>query len=312
MLTETKVNAPESWQSNFARWLRLGRGNLTVMGYISDLQLLNKWHIEKTGRDFEPALLDGELVQDYRDWSLRIKKIAPATWNRRRISLTSLAKWALEEGIITNDPLKFINRAKEMPQAPHWIDDAAFLKLMARVNEKIFTAKTDSGKRRAVRNAALISILVFAGLRESEAAALTRRDIQISSQRSTVVVRLGKGEKYRAIPLSKEACGYIEPWLQICGEKLFDLTGRGIQKLVNRVGEEAGIGRIHPHQLRHTAAKRMLNAGAEISVIQKILGHENISTTARYLTPSYEDMAEAVEKISQKPLPGTETWGGRS
>lgn len=305
-----KVKAPQSWQAKYASWLRIGRAGTTVTAYLSDLQFLNRWHLKEKGKNFEPELLSSQLANDYRDWSLRVNQASPATWNRRKVALSSLAMWANEEGIITNDPIKSIRGAKEVPQAPHWIMDVDFNKLMAKVEEGLASAKTESGKRRAMRNAALISILVFAGLRESESAALANRDIQITPQRSTVVVRLGKGEKYRVVPLNKEACRHIEPWLEICGERPFDLTASGIQKLVNRIGKAAGIGHLYPHQLRHTTAKRMLDSGVSISMIQKILGHENISTTARYLTPSYEDLAKAVETISQKPLPGMEALAG--
>ena len=81
------------------------------------------------------------------------------------------------------------------------------------------------------------------------------------------------------------------------GEVLFDVDVRQAQKMVGALGERAKVEDLTPHALRHTCAKRMVDAGRPLTEIQKILGHEKLETTARYCQPGWEDLERAVESI---------------
>lgn len=298
ILSVPKVKTPASWQAKFISWLRLGRASTTVTAYLSDLQYLNRWHRERKGKDFDPTLLNNELILEYHDWCLGERGIKPATWNRRRSSLFALGLWSRESGVSADDSFRKIPKAKEMPQEPHWLSKTELDLLLKSVEKDRLGAFTLADQERTARNSALIALMVFAGLRVSEAIALQKKEIQITKQSARVIVRRGKGDKYRVVPLSTDALRMIDPWLSACEvEQVFKITAAGVQCMVARAGEKAGIQNLHPHRLRHTCAKTMLDAGTSIAVIMRILGHESMNTTSRYLTPSYEDMAAAVELI---------------
>jgi site-specific recombinase XerC len=118
-------------------------------------------------------------------------------------------------------------------------------------------------------------------------------------------VRMGKGEKFRKVPLGSEARRLVRAWIDVRGEQPGPLitsdrggrlSARGIQKRIRALGKAAGI-KLTPHMLRHTGAMRMVRAGRPLTEVQKILGHAKLETTARYVVPGWEDLEKAVESI---------------
>jgi integrase/recombinase XerC len=147
--------------------------------------------------------------------------------------------------------------------------------------------------------------MVYAGLREGEVCGLTTTAIELSERKGRVVVRKGKGDKQRCVPLNEAARRALRAWLDVRGEvvgPLFigkggdGLAERGIQRRVAELGQLAGID-VTPHQLRHTFAKRCLDKGGQITEVRDLLGHARLETTARYVQPGWEDLQNAVERI---------------
>jgi site-specific recombinase XerD len=146
-----------------------------------------------------------------------------------------------------------------------------------------------------VRNRALLTLFYRAGLRCAEALALTPRDVQLAS--GEIIVRLGKGGKDRVIPgLDGETIEILDRWKSIRPRSDFFVcaTRKGnegnpldpgyVRKMVARYGERAGIEvRVYPHMLRHSFASELLEEGASIAAVQKLLGHARIGTTELYL-----------------------------
>jgi site-specific recombinase XerD len=156
----------------------------------------------------------------------------------------------------------------------------------------------DDGTKQGVRDAAIIILGYTAGLRRAEIAGLKLGDYQATSEdECQITIRQGKGNKERIIPLSGNACDVLADWLHVrskAGGALFlafdkgdNMTSRGISEqtvydvLVKRAGE-AGVKEFSPHDLRRTFAGDLLDNGADISTVQKLMGHANVNTTARY------------------------------
>jgi integrase/recombinase XerD len=141
-----------------------------------------------------------------------------------------------------------------------------------------------------VKHRAAVMTLYGSGLRISEAMALRVHDID--SDRMVITVRHGKGDKDRQVVLSvvlletlREYCREYRPWPWLfCGDKLGQpLTTRTIQRVVTEAGKRAGITkRVTPHVLRHSYATHLLEAGTDLRVIQTLLGHRSLKTTAIY------------------------------
>ena len=142
------------------------------------------------------------------------------------------------------------------------------------------------------REKALVEFLVSTGCRLSEAAQLVVEDLDFTER--TVLVR-GKGDKDRLVYFSIRARLMLQEYIKKRkgGDGLFvssktpyqPLKPRAIQRIIHAISERAGLaGRVHPHLLRHTFATQALNSGMDVTVIQRLLGHEDIATTQIYAT----------------------------
>jgi site-specific recombinase XerD len=140
-----------------------------------------------------------------------------------------------------------------------------------------------------LQNAYLL-VLLHSGLRAGECVDLRLQDLDLSGKR--LIIRAGKGQRDRLVYLSDSACQAIQLYLQGSQRQQSDFVwlqknGRPLstdllRKNVAQVGVTAGIDHLFPHRLRHTCATRLLNAGMNIVQIQKLLGHENLTTTMIY------------------------------
>lgn len=194
--------------------------------------------------------------------------------------------------------------------APRWLtrrEQSRFIEMleMERKNETI------SQRWKRIRNICMAQMMLQAGLRISEVAALNLDDLNLKYKRDEeVIVRQGKGNKFRAVPMNKDLLGAVKAWLEVRGEdqdgsravflseRKTRITDRGIRKVLAQYFRMADIPDASPHDLRHTCAKNMLDQGEPIHFVKHILGHEDINTTQRYLTPSKQDLRNAVESIS--------------
>lgn len=140
------------------------------------------------------------------------------------------------------------------------------------------------------REKALVEFLVSTGCRLSEVAQLSVSDVNFVERNVTVV---GKGDKARMVYFSIRARLMLQEYIKERkgGEGLFvssktpylPLKPRAIQRIIHGLSERAGLeSRVHPHLLRHTFATHALNSGMDVTVIQRLLGHENIATTQIY------------------------------
>jgi integrase len=148
---------------------------------------------------------------------------------------------------------------------------------------------------KALRNRALLAVLVYAGLRRSEAAALKWTDIEF--EQGVLTVRHGKGDKRRDIPFLSEIAGYLRDWQAVCGPRAFvfcalrkgdklaadaPMSTKAIYEVLRETGDAIGIDFLAPHDMRRSLITNALSAGASVVDMQFVAGHSQAATTLRY------------------------------
>lgn len=271
--------------------------------YLHDLKLWRAWL---------SWLHDGELVSfvqvttldlsAFRKHLIQEKGQRPNSVNRRVQSLKLFYRWLMQQGYIDKDPaqpLRFVRRgSREMPRA-----------LQRREALALLYAASSSLHGMGVRNTAIVQLMLQTGLRVGEVSALKRGDLIIKERSGTVRVREGKGMKAREVPLNLSARRALSSYFEVCGEEQAEapafvskracpLSVRGIQNVVATLAERAKIDRIpvSAHTLRHTFAYHYLKSHPDKLVeLASLLGHESLDTTAIYLRPAREDLADDLE-----------------
>jgi integrase/recombinase XerC len=292
------------WSEAFADHLRAGgRSERTIQAYIQDVRSFAAWFQQVNGQELTPDLITSVDLRAYR--SFAIANMAPATFNRRRAMLAVLVEWAMGAGYLSYDPMKGLKPVPQEETPARWLDNTEYHRLTRTVELLVNGAKTEAARRQALRDQAMLALMLWAGLRESEVAQLDCSDVQIGERKGRVIVRRGKGDKRREIPLNSEALRAISAWDRVRGNEpgaLFTgkggerITGKGIQDRTRVIRLAAGLDEdVTPHALRHTFAKRMVDAGVPIGTVQKLLGHSRLETTLVYTKPGWKDLEKAVE-----------------
>lgn len=302
----------------FFAYLRgLDKSPNTLATYRFNLATFERWFTCQSGRDLRPELVTPIDVKEYKRW-LESERYAPGTVNAKLSALRGWLDWAQTVGAIDDNPASRIKLVPSMPSiSPKWLDRQQQYALIRTVTEaKQLAAAKGLAKshRLAVRNIALLALMLHAGLRVSEAVHLRVDDLVIRPRTGVVTVRRGKGGKFRQVPLNQDARTAIGEWLslleqagQIGGHPLFcakngaPLHVRTVQIWLARLGRRAGLGHLTPHQLRHTFGKNLVDAGESLDRVARLMGHSSIDTTAIYTMPSAADLLRSVEKIA---------WGG--
>ena len=266
-------------------WLADGLAQNTLAAYRSDLALFAGWLVDR-----KVALLEaGET--DIDAWlahlHTRTDKVSPTTLRRFQASLRRFYRWLIEQGRITTDPLLNI-------QPP--VAAERFPKTLSEQQVEDLLAAPDVDTPLGLRDRTLLEVFYATGLRVSELVGLKLFNISLNDR---VVRTFGKGGKERLVPLGEIAAAWLERW-QNEGRPLL-LKGRasdfvfvtnradGMTRqmawiLIKKHALTAGISRekISPHVLRHAFATHLLNHGADLRVVQLLLGHADISTTQIY------------------------------
>lgn len=150
------------------------------------------------------------------------------------------------------------------------------------------------------------------GIRASELLDLELDDVQVDGAKARLIIRHGKGGKYREIPLAPQVLSHLRNYLKVrpdASEANIFLGKRGplrttdaLNKILKKYGRRVGIEKkIHPHLLRHQFATELLrNKGADIVLVSEILGHENLNTTMIYTRPTAEEKERALTGLYQQ------------
>lgn len=229
-------------------------------------------------------------------------ELAPSTVARRSAALRRFFGFLVDDGLRKDDPSESLPRPRFERPLPRILDASEV--------ERMFEAAEDraaSGEVAAIRNLALLELLYGSGLRASELVGLPRGAVRPGQP--FMMVR-GKGSKERLVPISTRAEAAVARWLEIApGGTLWLFPGGKshisrvrLFQIVRAMAADAGIApeRVSPHVLRHAFATHLLSGGADLRVLQSLLGHADIATTQIY---THVDSARLVELVnSRHPL----------
>ncbi|MBA4420241.1 MAG: hypothetical protein C0391_03765 [Anaerolinea sp.] len=295
------------WHKVFAAWLYDGsRSESTVLCYFFDLGVYARWFAEENEMEFSPDQLTAVDLRAFRTWSLTVQKCRPSTWNRRRVSLKAISKWAFDAELVQVDVARGLKEADEIEQPLHWLVEKEYRAYSRKLEQLVNSSHSTAGRRQAIRDKAMILLMLEAGLRESEVVGLKGEDITLG-ERSGKVRVFGKREKTRFVPLNTELREALSCWIELnkdadpkspffSSKQGEQITAHGLQRRVGLIGVMCGF-KVTPHMLRHTFAKRMLNSGTGLEKIASLLGHSDLNTTIRYTKPGWDELEQAVEKI---------------
>jgi integrase/recombinase XerD len=265
-------------------WLNDGLARNTLESYRRDVAQFAAWLAKSGGKaliEAAPADLQRHLA-----WQVQSKHAKPRTTSRLVSSLKRFFQFAMREGLRGDDPASGLDSPKLPRSLPKSLSEAEVEALLA---------APDVASAQGLRDRAMLETLYASGLRVSEL--VTLKTIQVSLDMGVVRV-LGKGAKERLTPLGEEAVAWIARYQregrpELLGARKSDalfvttrggaMTRQAFWGLVKRHALAADIARsISPHTLRHAFATHLINHGADLRVVQLLLGHADISTTQIY------------------------------
>lgn len=286
------------------------RSTVTIAGYLGDIRLFAQWYKGHYGEGLTPNALTNEAVRGYKQYLLD-QAAKPKTINRRLAALAAYAHWLEQDGYVQNarNPVQGVKAVKETALAPKWLDKKQRSALLRAVDKEVEDAVRRYPRLRLMylRDAAIVKLILFAGLRVGEIIQLRISDLIIDERKGIVVVREGKGTKRREIPLNAKARKALLDYLQMrpdvetndlfLGQRNGGVQSKTIQRAVQRFAKKAGIKKVTPHILRHSFAKALIDTGISLEKVATLLGHSNLNTTRIYTTPSEEELSDALEKL---------------
>jgi len=230
--------------------------------------------------------VDRQIIRDYLGW-LSEQGVARNSINRRLSAIRSFFKYLVREEIFSSSPAEMIISSRRDQYLPSVLSVEEVVRLLE---------APDLSKAEGLRDRALIELLYASGLRISELVRLDLEHINLST--NEIRVHRGKGIKDRMVLIGEPAAEALQDYLAHGRPELRDrgsdnalflgqtgerLIERMVQKIVGKHARAAGIGRrVHPHVLRHTFATHMLDGGADLRVVQELLGHAHLSSTQVY------------------------------
>jgi integrase/recombinase XerD len=277
-----------------AVWVEQGLSENTLSAYGSDLRIFAKWLKEKPMLEVDGGELSNFLASRYKEG------IGNRSTARILSSLRRFYSYHIRENSIKVDPTALI-------ESPH-IGQSLPISLSEKDVELLLDAPEVTNAL-GFRDRTMLEMLYATGLRVSELVNLKFEQI---SFRQGVVRIIGKGNKERLVPVGEEAMSWLENYMAqtrktILGERQCDylfVTNRGdsmtrqaFWHIIKRHAKKAGINKeLSPHTLRHAFATHLLNHGADLRVVQLLLGHADLSTTQIYTHIARERLKELHSK----------------
>jgi integrase/recombinase XerD len=278
-----------------AVWVEQGLSENTLSAYSSDLRIFAKWLKDKSLLDVDTGDLSGFLASRYKEG------IGNRSSARILSSLRRFYGYFIRENKITIDPTALI-------ESPH-IGRSLPVSLSEHDVELLLNAPEVTNGQ-GFRDKTMLEMLYATGLRVSELVGLKFEQI---SFRQGVVRIIGKGNKERLVPVGEEAMSWLEAYMAqarktTLGERQSDylfvtnradgMTRQAFWHIIKRHAKKAGINKeLSPHTLRHAFATHLLNHGADLRVVQLLLGHADLSTTQIYTHIARERLKDLHSKF---------------
>ena len=287
-------------RERFLTWMRVeqGRSDRTIEAYGRDIAQYESYlaTAKSNSRVVKPAVIEKYVGQ------LRANERAPKSIARQFAAIRMFHRFMLDEGLRTDNPTSFIDGVKVPSGIPKALSEEEV--------ELLLNAVTGVDSL-AVRDRALLEFLYATGARVSEACGLSMSDLDMESNVARV---FGKGSKERIVPFGRHAKESLESWLgaggrpMLCpqqwakrdhadavflGSRGTRLSRQAAWGIVRKYAMLAGIkSELSPHVLRHSCATHMLVHGADLRIVQELLGHASVSTTQVYTKVDNEVLFE--------------------
>ena len=288
-----------------SRWLdhlvaERGLSDHTLAAYRRDLELYGAWMASRGQKD--PSEMTTTDLEAFAAWlrspqTPRGKPYAEASIARTLAAIRSLHGFLQTDGVAKSNPAANLPTPKRDRKLPDTLTQGEVDRLLGSVEDDTVAGQRDQ---------AMLELLYSAGLRISELLDLNVDDVDI--QERTVRAR-GKGSKTRVVPIGRLAARAIQVWMDEGrptvnpdGPQLFTnlrgqrLSRQGGWKIITARAKKAGLdGRVHPHTLRHSFATHLVEGGADLRVVQELLGHASVNTTQVYTHTSEARLRELFE-----------------
>lgn len=285
----------ESEIEEFLSYLVAERGSspLTVSAYRHDLDLYRRF-LERNHSDLLDSkgevrfcAIDRQTVVGFEHYLVLERRYAPSSVSRILAAVKSFHSFLMREGICPSNPSETVVAPKKPDRLPEVLSIEKVCELIDGVS---------GTNPRDLRDRAVLEVLYGCGLRVSELCGLDCDRVNLDEGFILVV---GKGSKERIVPISGEASNALDDYMRTGRSVLARkartassavflnarggrITRQSIFRMVQKRGMECGISNLHPHVLRHSCATHMLDGGADLRIIQDMLGHSDISTTQIY------------------------------
>lgn len=264
-------------------WLEDGLAANTLAAYRRDLTAYSDWLVRQgisTPLQAEPQHVHGWFAEHH-----AVQRTSTA--NRKQAALRRYYQWALRENLVREDPCLHLASAKPAPRLP---------KTLSQQQVEALLQAPDTRESLGLRDRAMLETLYATGVRVSELVGLSLLDVSLNE--GIIRVRHGKGDKARLVPLGQEAGHWIQRYVAQARGALLEgrvsndlfvtqrggaMTRQAFWLIVKKTALKADIrAPLSPHVVRHAFATHLLNHGADLRVVQMLLGHADISTTQIY------------------------------
>lgn len=258
-----------------------GNSKSTIKLYVGVIENFSEWLDANGGTVDSLTRLD---IQNYMNY-LADKGLCASTIENKMAAITNLAKFLDNVNIVQN--IRKPEHRRTFNIAPKSLEKNEKNKLLREFE-----------RSKNLRNTAMVYLFLYTGLRVSELVALNKHDITMSERKGLLKVRKGKRNVEREVPIPFEARLHLQEYLNQRNDSLEELflsnykkriSIRSVQRILKKYGT-------HPHQLRHTYCRSLVNAGVDIATVADLAGHVDINITRRYSKPTVFELEEAIEK----------------
>jgi integrase/recombinase XerD len=276
----------------YLKFLQVEKGlsQNSLENYRRDLAKLSEWAQK------QQLKIESLTQKDLREFLIDVNRLSPSSINRLISSLRGFYKFLIIDGFVDKNPAENLMFQKKLQKLPEYLSVEDI--------ERLFSVP-DVSEWIGLRNRTILELLYACGLRVSELVNLEFSDVDLDTR---VLTCYGKGSKVRKIPIGKSAVEWLKKYLPIRREqeiktnKIFvsasgkPLTRQEVFFFIKEYGKKIGIPNISPHTLRHCFATHLVQNDADLLSVQRMLGHENVSTTQIYTHLRKSDLQRSYEK----------------
>ena len=285
----------ELWTDSFLKYLAAERNysSATIQSYAKDLSMFQEF-LEEQNPDASWTAVEAEDVREWVIYLMDEQKMAASSVNRRLSAMRSFYKYLRRVGRVSINPMEKVVAPKKKRPLPYYVRESEMDRLLE------LTAEDRSFK--GIRDRLVLMMFYETGIRRAELLGMTDASVDLVTKQIKVT---GKRNKQRIIPFGEELESEIKAYQiareETLGQRTFPalfVTEKGTamnEKQVSKIVKEnlskvTTIKKRSPHVLRHSFATAMLNNKADLTSIQKLLGHESVSTTEIYTHVSFEEL----------------------